>query len=160
MPAPCLVLVKRGNPRVAEVGALWNPATSEHGWFASPDNCAADALGNLWVATDQGPEWSKSGTADGLWHLETAGEGRGTGRMFFRVPVGAELCGPIFTPDDRSLFLVVQHPAIEGAKDYAPFGRDSTFADPTTRWPDFDDAMPPRPAVLAITNDDGGPIGA
>jgi hypothetical protein len=72
------------------------------------------------------------------------GERRGTGRMFFRVPVGAELCGPAFTPDDSTLFLAVQHPATDGVKDWAPFGRPSTFEDPATRWPDFEPGMPPR----------------
>jgi uncharacterized protein len=58
--------------------------------------------------------------------------------MFFRVPVGAELCGPCFTPDGRTLFVAVQHPGTDGTKDYPGFERASTFEDPATRWPDFD----------------------
>jgi secreted PhoX family phosphatase len=154
------VLVKAGDPRDPAVGALWNPATSENGWFACPDNCAIDHLGRLWVATDQGRDWHRtSGGADGLWAVETEGTGRGTGRMFFRVPVGAELCGPCFTPDGRTLFLAVQHPGADGTSDFAGFERASTFSDPATRWPDFDPTMPPRPSVVVITREDGGPIG-
>jgi secreted PhoX family phosphatase len=155
------VLIKAGDPRRPEVAALWNPATSQNGWFACPDNCAVDNHGRLWVTTDQGSAWKKaSGTADGVWALETEGEARGTGRMFFRVPVGAEMCGPCFTPDDRTLFVAVQHPATDGTKDYPGFERGSTFEDPATRWPDFDPKVPPRPSVVVITKEDGGLIGS
>lgn len=155
------ILIRAGNPNDPGTAAEWNPATSENGWFACPDNCAVDTSGRLWVATDQGKNWQQaSGTADGVWALETEGAGRGTGRMFFRVPVGAEMCGPRFTPDDRTLFVAVQHPATDGTKDFPGFERVSTFEDPATRWPDFKAGMPPRPSVVVITKDDGGEIGS
>ena len=155
------ILVKAGNPADPAAAAMWNPATSGDGWFACPDNCAVDPQGRLWVTTDQGSKWKKaSGTADGVWALDTQGTARGTGRMFFRVPVGAEMCGPCFTPDGKTLFVAVQHPATDGTKDFPGFERSSTFEDPATRWPDFKDGMPPRPSVVAITKDDGGVIGS
>jgi secreted PhoX family phosphatase len=155
------ILVKAGDPADLGTAALWNPATSENGWFACPDNCAVDPSGRLWVSTDQGYGWSRaSGSADGVWALETEGDARGSGKMFFRVPVGAEMCGPRFTPDGKTLFVAVQHPATDGTKDYPGFNRASTFEDPATRWPDFDDKLPPRPSVVVITKDDGGEIGS
>ncbi len=154
------MLVVCGDPADGAVGAMWNPATSENGWFACPDNCAVDNQGRLWISTDQGSGWSRSGTADGIWALETEGELRGTGMMFFRVPIGAEMCGPKFTPDDTTLFVAVQHPATDGTKAYPGFERSSTFEDPATRWPDFQDGVPPRPSVVAITKEGGGKIGS
>ncbi len=154
------ILVQCGNPADPEIKAVWNDKISENGWFAAPDNCVVSPSGVLWVSTDQGGSWSKSGTADGLYALGTQGDERGLGKMFFRVPVGAELCGPRFTPDGKTLFLAVQHPATDGVADYAPFGRNSTFEDPATRWPDFQEGMPPRPSVVVITRDDGEVIGS
>jgi len=152
------ILIKCGDPRIAEVGALWNPAISADGWFSSPDNCAFDAQGRLWVATDQGDGWTKTGKADGFYAVETEGEGRALSKLFFRCPVGAEMCGPCFTPDGETLFLSVQHPATDGVKAWKPFGRESTFEDPATRWPDFEPDMPPRPSIVAIRKKGGGRI--
>lgn len=126
--------------------ATYHPATTENGWLACPDNCAFDRLGNLWIATD-GAE--KFGVADGIWACEVEGENRGLTRRFLRTPVGAELCGPFFTPDDKNLFCSIQHP-----------GDNSSFDDPTTRWPDFDEKLPPRPAVVVITHNNGAVIGS
>lgn len=146
------ILVQCGDPKIANVGATFNPATSRDGWFANPDNCVVDAEGRLWVATD-GNSAKKTGRADGLWGLETEGKARGTGRLFFRCPAGAEMCGPCVTPDTQTFFVAVQHPGA-GEK-----GIVSTFNRPRTRWPDFKWDMPPRPAVVAITKNGGGKIG-
>ena len=142
------ILVRCGDPAVAEIGATWNPLTSNEGWYGSPDNCALDPAGRLWVSTD-GNE--NTGAADGLWAMETTGERRGTSKAFFRAPIGAEVCGPRFTDDGKTLFVAVQHPGD---------GDGATFENPTTRWPDFTDGTPPRPSVLAIRKEDDGAIGS
>ena len=152
------IVVKCGDPTLAEVGAEWHPETSANGWFGSPDNCAIDADGRLWVATDQGSDWAETGKSDGLYALETEGELRGLPRLFFRCPVGGEICGPYFTGDGETLFLSVQHPGTDGTKDLKGFERESTFEDPATRWPDFDPNMPPRPSVVVVTRQGGGKI--
>lgn len=123
----------------------YHPATSVNGWLACPDNCAFDQQGNLWIATD-GAE--KFGVADGIWACPVEGENRGLTKRFLRTPIGAELCGPFFTPDDKNLFCSVQHP-----------GDDTSFEAPSTRWPDFDESLPPRPSVVVITKNDKGVIG-
>ncbi|MEX5564559.1 PhoX family phosphatase [Pseudophaeobacter sp. 1A16562] len=152
------ILVKCGDPELAEVGAQWNPETSANGWFGSPDNCAFDADGRLWVSTDQGSKWGKTGKSDGLYGVETEGDLRGTSKLFFRCPVGGELCGPYFTDNGETLFLAVQHPGTDGTKALKGFERASTFEDPATRWPDFDPKMPPRPSVVVVTKKGGGKI--
>ncbi len=132
------ILVKCGDPDNPSVGADWNPLTGDNGWFGSPDNCAIDPSGRLWVATDGNED---TGAADGIWAMETTGDRRGTGKAFFRAPAGAEVCGPKFTPDGRSLFLAVQHPGD---------GTGATFEAPRSRWPDFEEGVPPRPSVVAV----------
>lgn len=142
------VLLKCGDPSIAEVGASFSSATTKNGWFGMPDNCAIDAEGRLWVSTD-GNDQKKTGRTDGLWAVDTEGEMRGTSKLFFRVPVGAEMCGPLFTPSSETLFLAVQHPGDAGL---------ATFENPATRWPDFKPDMPVRPAVVVVTKQGGGKI--
>lgn len=147
------IMVKCGDPLIASVGATFNAATSKDGWFGMPDNCAIDADGRLWIATD-GNSMQETGRGDGLYAMETAGVARGTSKLFFRVPIGAEMCGPWFTPDGETLFLAVQHPGESEEK-----GNPATFEKPKTRWPDFNDAVPPRPSVVVVTKKGGGKIG-
>ena len=101
-------LVLCGDPNIEEVGAMWNPESSEDGWFGSPDNCAIDNAGRLWISTAQGSGWGRTGKSDGLYALETEGDLRGHSKLFFRCPVGGELCGPYFADEDKTLFLALQ----------------------------------------------------
>lgn len=155
------MLIICGNPADGAVKGVYHSATSKDGWFACPDNMAIDHAGRTWFGTDQGTGWARaSGSADGIWAVETEGPLRGYSRQFWRNPVGAEICGMSFLPDDRTLTIAVQHPAADGARQYKGFERESTFADPATRWPDFKADMPPRPSVVFVTKTDGGVIGS
>jgi uncharacterized protein len=132
-----------------DAGARYHRATSDQGWLSCPDNIAFDSKGRIWIVTDGAPE--AAGVADGVYGADTMGHGRALTRCFYQAPTGAEVCGPIFTPDDQTFFLAVQHPGED---------RGSTFEKPSTRWPDFKDGVPPRPAVVAITKKGGGSIGS
>lgn len=147
------ILVKCGDPSNPEHAADWSEKISENGWFASPDNGVIDPAGRLWVSTDQGEKTPLSGTADGLWSLETEGDMRGVGKMFFRAPLGAETCGPVFSDDGESLFLAVQHPGNDEVN-----GR-TRIESALTRWPDFIDGQPPRPSIVVIRKKAGGVVG-
>ncbi|MTE01985.1 DUF839 domain-containing protein [Paracoccus sp. YIM 132242] len=151
------ILVKCGDPKIAAVGATFSTETTVNGWFGMPDNAAVDRDGRLWVSTD-GNSMKGTGRTDGLWAVDTEGAARGTSRLFYRVPVGAEMCGPCITGDMTTFFVAVQHPG-DGGEDWEGHGRPSYYEDLSTRWPDFDDAMPVRPAVVAITRQGGGRIG-
>lgn len=146
------ILVRCGPPGDPEVGAKWGPGTTESGWFGSPDNCELDNSGRLYVASD-GPEVLNQ-CANGIWRVETEGPARGQSRLLLRAPTGAEVCGPRFTGDQRNLFASVQHPGSDGEY-YPGHGRPSTFSDPSTRWPDFNENTPPRPSVVSVWRKDG-----
>ena len=141
------IFIAAGKPGV-DPGTQYHRATSNDGWLSCPDNCAFDSKGRIWIATDGAPD--AAGVADGLYAADTAGHGRGLTRLFYQAPTGAEVCGPKFSPDDRTVFLSIQHPGEDAG---------STFERPSTRWPDFRDGAPPRPSVIAIVRKDGGPVG-
>jgi hypothetical protein len=144
-------LLIAGDPKKEDSGAKYHPDTEA--WISSPDNCAFDNEGRIWISTDQGGAQAKNNIPDGMYACDLSGDGRAYVKFFFACPIGAEMCGPEFTPDGRTLFVAVQHPAEADA--FA-----STFEKPTTRWPDFAEGVPPRPSLVVITKDDGGPIGS
>ncbi|HYZ27318.1 MAG TPA: PhoX family phosphatase [Geminicoccaceae bacterium] len=144
-------LLIAGDPKKPDSGAQYHPDTEA--WISSPDNCAFDNEGRIWISTDQGGAQAKNNIPDGMYACDLSGDGRAYLKFFYACPVGAEMCGPEFTPDGRTLFVAPQHPAEAD-------GYVSTYENPSTRWPDFAEGAPPRPSLVAITKDDGGPIGS
>ncbi|MCI1696350.1 PhoX family protein [Aneurinibacillus aneurinilyticus] len=113
--------------------------------FAAPDNLAFDSAGNLWVVTDISSSSMNSGIYktfgnNGVFLIPTSGEGKGVAVQFASAPVGAEMTGPWFTPDEKTLFLSVQHPG-ENLESYAT---------PTSHWPKGGTSIA-LPGVVAIT---------
>lgn len=115
--------------------------------MSGPDNMAFDPKGRLWVATDNS-RWDDPATTipNGLFACEVDGRRRARVKFFYNVPAGAELCGPEFTPDGRTLFVAVQHPEFSKTPEKG-------------NWPDWTPGLPPRASIVAITRKDGGPIG-
>jgi secreted PhoX family phosphatase len=103
--------------------------------IGSPDNMTFDNEGNIWLATD-GEQ--PTGGNNGLFACPTKGRERGHVQLFLTVPVGAETCGPLLTPDNRSLFVAAQHP-----------GEGGTIEEPISHWPGGGSSLP-RPGVVSI----------
>jgi secreted PhoX family phosphatase len=113
--------------------------------IGSPDNLGFDRAGNLWIITDGD---QPRGANDGCFVTPTDGPERGRLRQFMSAPVDAEVCGCEFTPDDRTLFLSIQHP-----------GESGSIKEPKSHWPDGGSSQP-RPSVIAIRRTDGGVVGS
>lgn len=114
--------------------------------LACPDNLCFDKNNNLWVTTDvsekemgQGP-YSDFGH-NGLFFVPTTGPSAGIPILVATAPVDAELTGPWFSPDYKTLFLSVQHPGSGTAKN---------LKRPTSTFPHGKAGKLPRPAVVAI----------
>ena len=124
-------------------------AGGEKSGFSCPDNLAFDFSGNLWITSDMsgfsmnkidGPYMPFKNNS--LFVIPRYGNEAGKVIRVASAPRDAELTGPWFAPDGKSLFLSVQHP-----------GEQTTdLNNPTSKWP-FDEDKIPKPSVVAITGD-------
>ncbi len=124
-------------------------AGGEENGFSCPDNLAFDMSGNLWMTSDM--SGSAMNRPDGpymafknnsLFVIPRYGKDAGKVIRVASAPRDAELTGPWFSPDGKTLFLSVQHP-----------GEQTTdLSNPTSLWP-FDEDRIPKPSVVAITGD-------
>jgi uncharacterized protein len=137
-----------GDPNIPEDNAFYH-GHKDVSWMSCPDNIAFDDRGRLWVATDGQASSIKKN--DAVYVVEVEGPHRGMTKMFLSGVPGGEICGPEFTPDNRTFFVAIQHPGE---------GKESTFANPISRFPDYKPDMPPRPSVVAIYRIDGGKVGS
>lgn len=118
--------------------------------FSSPDGLWMDAHRRLWIQTDFSTGGSHA--AFGNNQMLAADPDTGEVRRFLTGPVGQEITGVVATPDQRTLFINVQHPGADtSAEDFAA-GRYSSH------WPDGGSAIP-RSATVAIRRKDGGIVG-
>jgi secreted PhoX family phosphatase len=122
--------------------------------FGSPDGLWADPDGRLWIQTDAADNSLRDPAYEGIGNNQMLAADPKTGqiRRFLTGPVGCEISGCIMTPDQRTLFVNVQHP---GA---ATLPADFAAGNHSSHFPDGGNS-PPRSATLVITKDDGGKIG-
>ncbi|ADY27668.1 protein of unknown function DUF839 (plasmid) [Deinococcus proteolyticus MRP] len=112
--------------------------------FASPDNLVFDPYGNLWMVTDN----SDLGTNpikdfhgnNAMFFMPTEGPNAGKAYRFAVGPVEAEMTGPTWSPDGKTLFVSIQHP-----------GEDSESLDKlTSNFAAKPGSRIPRPTLVAI----------
>ena len=124
-------------------------AGGEENGFSCPDNLAFDLSGNLWITSDMsGSAMNKEGEPylpfknNSLFVVPRYGKDEGKVIRVASAPRDAELTGPWFSPDGKTLFLSVQHPGEQTVD----------LGNPSSKWP-FDEDGIPKPAVVAITGD-------
>ncbi len=112
--------------------------------FNSPDGLGFDKAGRLWILTDG--DYSNAGDFAGMANNQMlcADPASGEIRRFMVGPVACEVTGISFSPDQKTLFVGIQHPGETGG---------STF-------PEHLPNGKPRSSVMAIRREDGGIIGA
>jgi len=103
--------------------------------FNSPDGLWFDYNGRLWIQTDgsDAPPYQNN-------MMLAANPVTRDIRRFFVGPQGCEVTGVVTTPDVRTMFVNIQHPA----RDW-PFGNEGDH---------------PRDATVIVARDDSGVIGA
>jgi secreted PhoX family phosphatase len=127
--------------------------------FAEPDGLGFDPSGRLWILTDSSAlnmaraDWANIGNNQ----LLVADPVSKQVRRFLTGPVGCEITGFQVTPDQRTLFVNIQHPG-EAPRPH-PGRNDADKPKQFSSWPEGDAGGRPRSATIAIRRKDGGQIG-
>ena len=118
--------------------------------LSSPDGLWIDPDSRVWIQMD-------SGYTDpfGNCAMLVADPTTGDLKRFLVGPIDQEITGITMTPDQRTLFINVQHPG-EGTS-----ATDFAAGNYTSSWPDFMPATrPPRSATVVVWKNDGGVVGS
>ncbi len=147
------IFVLAGDPTVAAHGS-----NIDGDKFGSPDGIYVAPSGRLWIETDVSTSTINAGDYAGFGNNQMLCANPETGeiRRFLVGPIQCEITGVFVTPDERAMFVGIQHPgetADESPNDPANPKRFSS-------WPDGPAGGRPRSSFIVITKDDGGPIGS
>ena len=133
---------------VAEGGQYGRDMPANSAVPRHPATLAIDARGRLWMGTDRAGR--PGAVPDMAFACDLDGPGRAVPLPIHAAPRGGAIGGAAPTPEGDSLLLVVRTPGAEPG---------ATFDRPATRWPGFDNRLPPRTALVSITRNAGGQIG-
>jgi hypothetical protein len=143
--------------------------------FANPDNLAIDQRGNVWMVTDRsfGSSQSDIFGKNACWILPRSPSSEQQAVLFANGPIECELCGPCFDAKEHTLFLAVQHPGEQHGchqreqmemqaftlEDRSGARFDQLRSVPLgSNWPSGVPGRPPRPAIVAVSRNQGGPL--
>ena len=142
----------------AHVSVDWNGQPTFTGdRFACPDNILLDSTHRVWIATD-GSDAVFGDCNDNVVVTPANATLPRPVKRFLVGPVGAEICGPLLTPDERAFMCCIQHPGANTVAGQEYWQLRWTGAPPPSHFPDGGDRWP-RSAVVVVTRDDGGRIG-
>ena len=140
-----------GDPAVPATGA-----TIVGDKYGSPDGIYVSPQGRLWIQTDVSGSTVGTGAYAGFGNNQMlcADPTTRETRRFLVGPNVCEVTGVVVTPDERTMFVGIQHPG------EAPTGVNDP-ADPKrySSWPEGAAGSRPRSSTVIITKDDGGVIG-
>lgn len=136
------LFVMAGNPTVRQDSGAGSKNLTVDNMFNSPDGIKFDSRGGLWIQTDG--NYSNKGDFAGHGNNQMLLGNTLTGEIkrFLVGPKECEITGTCWSDDRRTLFIGIQHPGERGGSHF-PDGGSSV----------------PRSSIVAITRDDGGPMG-
>jgi secreted PhoX family phosphatase len=111
--------------------------------FGSPDGLWLDPDSRAWIQTDGTQPYGANNQMLAADPYRTDAVGAPEVRRFLTGVVGCEVTGIAMTPDQRTLFINLQHPGENGG----------------STWPQQDGIATPRSATVVVTRDDDGVIG-
>jgi len=135
--------------------------------FGSPDGIWVDPSGIVWIQTDISNSSqnlaSRGYGAIGNNAMLAAVPETGELKRFMTGPRGCEITGVVMTPDQRTMFVNIQHPGESTTYWNNLNGGAPTTMNPSTvsNWPYGNESNPrrPRSATVVIRRLDGGRIG-
>jgi hypothetical protein len=135
--------------------------------FGSPDGIWVDPSGVVWIQTDISNSSqnlaSRGYDRIGNNAMLAANPDTGEVKRFMTGPRGCEITGVTMTPDQRTMFVNIQHPGESTTYWNNQFGAPTT-SNPSSvsNWPYGDAGNPrrPRPATVVIRRQDGGRVGS
>ena len=148
------ILVMGGKPDASDDVAKGSMKGAE---FGSPDGLSFDPRGVLWIQTDVSSSTINKKAYEGMGNNQMLATVPGSNefRRFLTGPRGCEITGIAFTPDNRTLFINIQHPGEPGDDISDPANPNAV-----SRWPDGESSGRPRSSTVVIVKADGGVIGS